>query len=321
MFPATDLMISYQVPTRAVDLTTGIHIGAGFCAELVKVIDNLIYFDPQHIRSARVDWSNQFFPYKDAPGENGWGLYFEPINVPEDVYADEPVSRMVSNGYYHMTHHQLCTDQWVLYKRYLPFRLHAHEIIERYIRIKPHVQNMVDEFYNNHLKGHYCIGVHVRFSKAHATEMPGRTNVALETYFAEIEALLNEHGREHSKIYLATDSHYVVAKFRERYPASMLACIDAFRAQFNEDPHIIYVNTNYWMTHPAQFHARKPGYKGGLDTLVDCLLLSRCDTLVHSVSNVATIAVLFNPHIESLFLPRGVPLRPCGYQTHLVAPE
>src|SRR3990167_2836508 len=66
---------------RSVDATTTMHVGAGFFCELNKVILNLIYFEQEGIRSMHVDWTHQFFPYKDNPHENGWDLYFEPIQV------------------------------------------------------------------------------------------------------------------------------------------------------------------------------------------------------------------------------------------------
>jgi hypothetical protein len=303
-------------PAKAVSITTKTHFGAGFFAEFGKVVDSLVHFDDHHIRSMYIDWTDQFFPYKESPHENGWDLYFEPIQI-SNLYADEPVITVVSEGY-HKIHHQHCTDQWVLYDRYLPFRLHVHEKIQKYIRIKPTIQKKIDEFYDSHLKNSYCIGVHVRFAAAHAGEMPGQ--VTLNDYFREVDALLKKRTAKNIKIYLATDSNYVVNQFRQRYDHSKLVFLDAFRAHYNEDPHLVYENGPYWISHPQEFHAKKPGYKGGCDALMDCLLLSRCNVFVHSVSNVSTFTVFFNPYIKSVFIPHNVPLKPCGYQTHLIAP-
>src|SRR3984957_19037861 len=63
-------------------------VGAGFFAELRQVVYNLIYRCNNHktTKTLVVDWSQEFFPYKDDPTANGWDLYFEPIHS-ENVYA------------------------------------------------------------------------------------------------------------------------------------------------------------------------------------------------------------------------------------------
>jgi hypothetical protein len=296
-----------------VDVIIQTHIGAGFFAEFGKVIRNLIFYEHDGIRSVQVDWTNQFFPFKNDPNENGWDLYFEPIVLNRDPFDMSEPGCLVGNNDSHELHDQLCLSIWLNYDDYLPHRVFVHEKIKQYIRIKQDIQDQVDSFYEQHLKGNVCIGVHVRYALCHTEEMPDRKHPSLEAYCAEVDNLLNKHARSKVKIFLASDSHFVINYFREHYGKSV-CYIDAYRAQNTEDPGVIYENPNYWINHPAEWERHKPGYKGGEGTLKDCLLLSKCDYLIHTTSNFATYASYFNPYIKSIYLPRDIPFWDCRYR-------
>ena len=66
------------IHTQPVDLTVKMHEGAGFFAELHKLLQAIIYFEDRGLSRVYVDWTDEFFPYKDDPYENGWDLFFEP---------------------------------------------------------------------------------------------------------------------------------------------------------------------------------------------------------------------------------------------------
>jgi hypothetical protein len=150
-----------------------------------------------------------------------------------------------------------------------------------------------------------CIGVHVRFATAHGAEKPG--TVRLHDYFSEIDVLIKKLERMQRQyvIYLATDSNYVVEAFRKRY-SRFLLYRDTIRSAYAEEVHLISERSDYWLAHVQEFHDKKPGYKGGKDVLLDCLILSRCDYLVHTTSNVSDFATFFNPTIQSIFIPKQI---------------
>src|SRR3990167_7552438 len=62
-----------------VNLTIKMHEGAGFFAELHKIMLALIHYEERGFARVYVDWTDEFFPYKDGAHENGWDLFFEPI--------------------------------------------------------------------------------------------------------------------------------------------------------------------------------------------------------------------------------------------------
>lgn len=297
-------------PVRSVDVTQSCHIGGGFFCEFGSVINNIIYYEQDGIKAMRVDWSDQFFPYKDEPHSNGWDLYFEPIHIDTSaINTNEPVHH-VGNALVHELHDQLCVAHWLRYDEYLPYRLFVHEIINKYITIKQHILNQVQEFYEHNMKGHMCIGLHIRYADAHGQETPAG-HPSLADYAREVDELLKQH--RHARIFMASDSYAAINYFKKKYGKKLLY-INTYRAYEKEDPGLMYENSGYWMSHPTEWHQAKPGYEGGRGALLDCLLLARCHYFIHITSNVATYVCFFNPRIKSIYLPRAVPFAHCRFR-------
>lgn len=310
--PAIELNITpYYSPSKALDLTVHTHRGAGFFCEFNKVLKALIHFEDQGLYTAQVNWNDPFFPYKDNPNDNGWNSYFEPIKTNYPLKENESITKQGACGGLHEIHDQLCVCHWVAYKQYFPYRNYVHQKINQYIEIKSHILDELNELYETNMKDHFLIGIHVRFARAHAHEVPGGPP-SLNQYMAEADKLIKQHPSEKIKIFIASDSHYVVNQFKKKY-GTKLFYIDAYRANHSEDPGLIYENQQHWVSHPQQFHNKKPGYNGGKTTLLDCLLLSKCDYLIHTASNLSAAVVFFNPHIKSIYLPK-TNFRPCRYK-------
>lgn len=162
-----DIIIESEPPPiihRSVSITTKTHLGAGFFAKFKKVLLNLIHYEQSGIRSCSIDWTNEFFPYKTTPNENGWDLYFEPIIVDQNqMNSSEPIHQ-AGNAQTHDLHDQTCVAPWLRYNEYLPYRLFAHKKLNDHIKIKPHILDQVNNFYNKNLANNICIGVHVRYA-------------------------------------------------------------------------------------------------------------------------------------------------------------
>jgi Nodulation protein Z (NodZ) len=297
-------LCSLEHPVRVVSESW---IGAGFFAEFRKVLYQLVYdSNEETYHILKVDWTQPFFPYKDDPACNGWDLYFEPIRS-EAVFENRTKWRPPEPKH----DHPHCIQRWHRYAEYRPYRQFMHDRLSEYIVCKREVRDVVDAFYEEHLKGHFCIGVHVRYAAAHSCENPYQRMLKLQDYIDEAKKQLDRHCDRHPKLFIATDSHYVIEMFQKHFPTSEIVFTDAFRSLRDEDPHLIFEHQKYYVEHPEEFHKSKPGYRGGLMTLADCLLLSKCDVMVHSLSNVSDVAAWFNPDIESIFLPKGLPAKPC----------
>lgn len=304
----------YTLLHRSVNIKTTMHHNAraGFFAEFGKVISNLIHYEQDGMRSFNVLWTHQFFPFKDDPLCNGWDLYFEPINTNYFVENSTDTPITVGNSQTHELHDQKCVAQWLRYDDYLPYRLFVHEKIKKYIKIKEPISQQVEEFYHKNLHNHVCIGIHVRYGKSHQKEAPGG-HPTLQTYAHHINLLLQKHKNDSVKIYLASDSNVVIKYFKSLYKEKIVY-LDTYRAQNNEDPGLMYDAAHYWLKHPEEFHRKKPGYRGGLGVLMDCLLLAKCDYFIHITSNVASYVCFFNPFIKSIFLPKNITFQHCRHK-------
>lgn len=301
-----------DAPYRSVDLKVTTHLGAGFFAEFLKVVNTLIHHEPEGLASVHVDWTYEFFPYKDGPHENGWNLYFEPITIENKGNDTSPPHSAGSSGT-HEIHDQICSSHWISYDQFLPYRTFVHEKLTKYIHIKKEIKDRVDTFYDAQMQHNLCIGVHVRFANGHSHEVPGGRHPTLAEYFHEVDTIMQANRTQNTKIFIASDSHYVVNQFKQRYGKKILY-IEAFRAEKSDDPHLIYGNADYFLAHPTEWHRRKPGFNGGLTALLDCLLLARCNYLIHTSSNVSSTVVFFNPTIKSVYLPRNAPYISCRHK-------
>jgi len=296
-------------PQKLVEQAT---YGAGFFAEMQKVLDSLLHYSKEHLRAVYIDWSDEYFPYKDDPYENGWNLYFEPIQIADAFPVPEDELVLVGGLSYHEIHDFQCIDQWKNYDRYLPYRLGVNKIINTYIKIKDSITTKVNQFVVEKMSGHYCIGVHVRYGSDHGAEAPCGVPT-LEDYIEEVRRLVSAYRGKQVSIYLATDSHHVIKEFQKVFPKGMLLSIDTYRTEYRDVPHLIYGYGDYWLAHKEEFHRRKPGYLGGEGALLDALLLGHCDILVHSTSNLASFVSFYNPYIQSIYLPRSSKTWSCRF--------
>ena len=126
------IMLNLSCNELPVNLTVNTHLGAGFFAELAKVVAAIIHHENEGFSHINVNWTHEFFPYKDAPHENGWNLYFEPIKA--NAAFQSIAHKDIAVGHiYHELHDQICSSPWLSYEQFLPYRLFVHEIINRYI--------------------------------------------------------------------------------------------------------------------------------------------------------------------------------------------
>lgn len=287
------------------------HVGAGFFAELTKVISAIIECEQFDIKELDIDWSQEFFPYKDDPIENGWNLFFEPVYLRNEDSSCR-VNRTIQRNS-HFLHDQLCINHWMEYHKHLPYRQSINEVLKKHLKIKATILEQFLDIYEQHLNGYYCIGVHVRWGAAHTAESPKGTPT-LENYISEISNSIKQNQTSKPlKIFLATDSQEVIAKFKKHFPEQLLFYLPIPRSVGRKESHLIYENAAYWISHPSEFHQKKPGYLGGVGVLLDCLLLSKCDVFIHSSSNIAEFVSFFSPHIQSVYIPKDSRTWPCRY--------
>jgi hypothetical protein len=232
----------------------------------LSIIGALYHFEKGVYSGVKVAFGDQGTYYQPEMGGNWWEYYFERIATPH-----------TSGGIY-TSPYGPTTGHFSDFTEYNIYRKKAYELIKKYVHVKPHVQNIVDQFVESHFNGGPVIGVHYRGTDKYI-EAP-RANYDL------VDAMINEEiakiQTDQFQIFVATDEQAFLDYMLERHPERVIFYEDAIRST---DGYAVHLKS-------------KENYKKGEDAVVDCLLLSKCDLLMKTSSNLSLCASYFNPDIR-----------------------
>jgi hypothetical protein len=173
-------------------------------------------------------------------------------------------------------------------------RAAAKDIINRFIRPRPYILRKVNDFFARQMAGRYVIGVHARGTDA-TSQQELRTfrhgSLVLSRYSAEIERLLDVQPT--AKILVASDEQssldYLAAAFGNRVIA-----YDSIR---HESGAAAGHGPTGWIMPAYIARDRDIAAKNGEDAIIEYLLLSRCDHLLHNGSSLARTVLLNAPRL------------------------
>ncbi|MGE4168417.1 MAG: hypothetical protein AB7E68_02625 [Candidatus Babeliales bacterium] len=263
-----------------------------------------------------VVWSNHNFAYYSRDGYNGalngWEYYFEPLSdysygagdvlhgqtfyqrdnnfstlwwyhqyienmhlLPEDeqkdfVEIDNHMQRYKSAefnqfrssnyriGNYHL--YDKCFRKWV-----------KENIIDSFIKIKPSILKKITDFKNEMIDSK-IIGIHLR-GKHLSSEV---IHVPLPYIFDEA----NKFAGENVKFFIATDQEPLLEEAKK--------CLKG---------QVMYYPCQRFSATTSPYYGSKLHPKQGEEILIETILLSCCDHLIHTLSNVSTAALYFNPEL------------------------
>ena len=257
------------------------------------------------------------------PGDgNIWSrLFFPPYELPEHLLDDEsflwdrstrPTATFNESREPDLTYiqaHKLYRDP-----DFLAIRRQYNRAYQQHVRIRSHLLAEVDDL-TSAFGGKFMIGAHVRHP-SHGVEQPGGVIPSVGRYIAEIRELVNFRGigieSEDWGVFLATDQNRVVARFHEEFGDHLYAFPEVRRTTEVEDrqfemlpvaeqlqdgnqlQHLVAADPTSWSVGMAE------------QVLRDAVALSRCELLLHVVSNVATAVAFMNPALEMrLMLPES----------------
>jgi hypothetical protein len=251
----------------------------GFFSNFNGVLNNLHYrFGREGIEAAVVDWridaEQKHFAYGAPDDGNIWLRFFEPLPF-ESFPPDEIEVRTYAD--FGMTGR----NAYGMYKLDRSWRRDYHSLYRRFIRVKPAILDRVDALDRARMSGRYCVGVHYR-NPAHAGECPDPIPAA-EAFITRCRRLLPKD-RPWSVI-LATDVEPAVAPFQRAFGDALVLQSGVMRAPTLAS---------------GQLHHghQAPSTLLGEQVLIDCLLLARCDVLLHVTSNLATAVGYINPQLR-----------------------
>ena len=255
---------------------------SGLVSNLNGVVNNLRYrLGRRGIEAAIVEWpiwkGMQQFPYGKPTDGNVWPHFFEPLS-----FDRFPSARREVRGYARLG--MTGRHAYAMHKLDRHWQRDYHEIYKRYIRLRPAILEGVEEIHRADMAGHYCVGAHYRhpafgIQTLHPIPPP-------ETFVLWVRRLLPDN--RPWKVILATDFEPAVVIFRSAFGNRLVLQPAVRRSAGLAEGHVHHGN-------------REPSLALGEQVLTDCLLLSRCKSLVHINSNVATAAGYINPALKMVF--------------------
>ena len=171
-------------------------------------------------------------------------------------------------------------------------RRKAKAIIEEFVRPRSYIRQKADGFFARHMAGHYVVGVHARGTDA-TSEQERRAfrqgSLVLARYLREIEGLLNREPR--AKIFVASDDQASVDHLAGAF-GSRVITYESIRhrggAPAGRGP-------SGWIMPAYIAGDRDTAARNGEEAVIEYLLLSRCDHLVHNGSSLARTVLLNSP--------------------------
>ena len=242
-----------------------------------------------------------------------WEYYFEPLfrRYPAAVIS-EPVCSMINEQFPPWNEHgrYLSEDVWLSHyfggPRYpetlaipfewqdpnWPLRERASRLIYRYINPRDYIREAVDRFYDQHLKGHPVIGVQIRGTDADSkqeTRAFRQGMLSLPRYVNEVKLALQSSPA--AKIFVATDAQ---------------SSLDFMANEFG-DRVISYDSLRHQDGNPSgkgptgallpAYICGSPGIAAanGEQAIIEWLLLTLCDELIHNGGSLARTVLLCDP--------------------------
>jgi hypothetical protein len=246
-----------------------------------------------------------------------WEYYFEPVvpahsasSIPEPIRTRISVDRpspyevgypanrqvFVSNHFGDHPHLDGATlripYQWDDPSETL--RREAKTIVDSFIRPRAYILRKVNDFFARHMAGHHLIGVHARGTDATSKQELRafrQGSLVLSRYVAEIERLLDMQPR--AKIFVASDEqsslNYLSKAFGHR--------VIAYNSIRHRGGEAAGQGPTGWIMPAFLTRDRDAAAKNGEDAVIEYLLLSRCDYLVHNGSSLARTVLLNAPQL------------------------
>lgn len=248
---------------------------SGFFSCFRAVIGALDYYENNKASAPYESFQVKFLGglYLDPfRGPNWWEYYFEPIVSSSDPHDATPYCEKIPPK----TRSRLAYDAGSI----MPAE-RSHELIQKYIRIKPHIQQEVNAYVDTHFKGCAMIGIHYRGTDK-ITEAP---RVPYEQVYKTLRKTIANLTTDTYKIFVATDEQAFLDDIGSNF--KNVICYDCLRSA-NDTP------LHYSKAQESMSPSSNP-YERGKEALIDCLLLAKCHILIRTQSNLSSAASDFNP--------------------------
>jgi len=169
----------------------------------------------------------------------------------------------------------------------LEHRRKVGEIIRDTIRPTKEIFNKVEAFAREHFSNK-MVGVHVRGTdKASESKIGQRPTVTIDDYLTKLRRLIRRDPEV--TLFIASDNNESIKVIFETFPKNKKIVYTCTRMSTYDS--VVPVH----LTDAANVQL-------GQEALIDCLLLSKCDSLVCTDSNLSAAAAYFNPESKIEFV-------------------
>lgn len=157
------------------------------------------------------------------------------------------------------------------------------QIVDRYIRYRPHIAQAIDDFHARHLAGHHVIGVHIRGTDGNRSPARG-FDISFDRYFSAIEREIEAAGRENCRVFVATDEQNFIDLFVEKY-GDLIVSFDSIR---KTDDDMVFGKGPTGQILPAYItKSQDVAVTNGRDVVIEYGLLCKSQTFIHNYSSIS----------------------------------
>jgi len=248
--------------------------GAGLFSNVIFVLNHLL-IAKKHSFIPIVDMQNFPTIYNEKnmiyKTNNSWEYYFESLNKYnlDDVYKSQRVI-ITNNRFYRSMTHEINSKNF--------------KKVKKFIRVKKDHINFAKKFFDKNLKNKKILGVHYRGTsyKSSANHPFPPTK---EQIINKVDNLMKIQNFD--AIFLCSEEKKNLDLFKKKYKHKLFY-IDSFRS--NKD--------NAFKIYPRKNHR----YKLGQEILIETLILSKCDTFLHTDTNVSLFVKFFSKNSKPKFI-------------------
>jgi hypothetical protein len=255
-------------------IDSGVH-ERGLCSYILQAISNLHVSNLTGIK-AYINYHASV--YNDPKiGLNMWDYYFEqPFGINyEDLKNYKNIDTKIwFDGHIHFHKHKLFTEET---------RKIANDIITKFIKVKPHIQKIIDDFKTDFIKYENYAAIHYRGTDGHIKDITEWLTPPKSLYFSAIPQMLERY----DIVLLCSDEQPFIQECKEKYGDKVIA-YNSTRSIDGSPNSGIHLNGNN----------RNFKYKSGEDVLLESLLMSQSKFLVRTPSNVTRFAIMSNLQLK-----------------------
>jgi hypothetical protein len=283
------------------------YIGA-LCSD--SSIRSYPYFNKQAFLAYN-NGENKHFAYW-TENENSWFDFFKPVK-----FDDNDTNHIDGNYKTFPIHVGLeaaeefrvpsITKKLFKDSSFLEWRHKTNAVYKKYIDMHDDILNRIDNHWNaNYNENDIIIGVHYR----HPSHFVESGEILLKDYFDKIDAIMID--KPEAKIFLASDNNFGIYAFIEKYgnKTSYIKNID--RISMNDFLEWAFMLSKCRVDNVGLFNGKgfelqhqmvsnnnlNTTKKMTQDLLTEVACLSKCDYLVHTISNVALAISYMNTNIK-----------------------